>query len=108
MSARVGTLNLLTVMAYAPLTGIVPGKPEVLHALELEPLVHALTAPGDIHTVTAACGVEAKVIGGKGGTIYAWPIPTRLTRGKRCPECRRICGGRINPKLWPELATTRG
>lgn len=94
--------GFLDVMVYAPLVGVVDGDVSLLHALQMEQLFDALF--NDLESVTAACGVEALVLG-KENTIYAWPIPVQLTTAKRCPECRQVAGGRVNRRHWPKEGT---
>lgn len=88
----------------APIVGVTSEESRVLHAVTDDVMWDSATWEdmGTARSIPAACGAEVQLLEHKNGDPMSWPIPTKLAPAmQRCPECRRVCGGRVDRQWWP-------
>ena len=94
----------------APIVGVSPEDLRVLHAVTRDTLGANAERWETLRSIPAACGVEVQLLEHESGDPMSWPIPTRYAPTmRRCPDCRRVCGGRIDRQWWdpPSAELTR-
>ena len=85
----------------APLVGVTDAESTVLHAVTREEIGRHADDWATLRVIPAACGVDVKLLEHSNDTPMSWPIPTRYAPTmRRCPDCRRVCGGRIDRQWW--------
>jgi hypothetical protein len=83
---------LLEVALTAPVVGLNPDEPHLLHAVEMNALIHGW----DTGHLTAACGANGMRLLSErmaGQRVLPWPPSTRhLAPARRCPTCWTLTG----------------
>ena len=92
----------------APLVGVTDAESTVLHAVTREEIGRHADDWATLQSMRAACGTAVKLLSINGEAPTSWPMPTKYAPTmSRCPECRRVCGGRINRQWWGPSKPTR-
>ena len=77
--------------------GVTDAESTVLHAVTREEIGRHADDWATLQSMRAACGTAVKLLSIDGEAPTSWPMPTKYAPTmSRCPECRRVCGGRIN------------
>lgn len=85
----------------APIVGVSTEDLHVLHAVTRETLGANAETWETLRSIPAACGAEVQLLEHESGDPMSWPIPTKhVPTMKRCSQCRRVCGGRIDWQWW--------
>lgn len=103
-------MNYLAALIVAPIVGMDPDDTRTLHAVTSH-AINDITADGwaSAELIPAACGVDVKLLAHPNGAPVSWPIPTALVPTlRRCPACRRVCGGRYDRRWWGKPAEAAG
>lgn len=85
----------------APLVGVTDAESTVLHAVTREEIGSHGDDWATLTVIPSACGAEVQLLEHESGDPMSWPIPTKhVPTMKRCSQCRRVCGGRIDWQWW--------